>query len=257
MTPTCRVRPLRLGDGAATTGATPEPQCAAFSRSSQVPIPSSTQILLKVLTPWSPSRLPARGSLPLWRLDTPALAFWLVPDLSLQTPFSTLKTHLIVSLLLTSPPLMPPTPARLDTTVELGPVSMSPLFPLHPQTLCLGCHHSSRSAPRPAPAPSPAYCLADRRVVGECDASCKDGGGHGHVEAQVQQHVPALPGHVDGAAPETVINGPLRPRSGPWGLKIIERARGKGRYLCAYMCASVIEAPGQEGLNPQGCVFQP
>lgn len=58
----------------------------------------------------------------------------------------------------------------------------------------------------PALVPSPAYCLADCLVVGECDASCKDGRGHGHVEAQVQQHVPALPGHMDGAAPETVFN---------------------------------------------------
>lgn len=60
-------------------------------------------------------------------------------------------------------------------------------------------------SPPPTLAPS-AYCLADHVVVGECDASCKDGGSHGHVEAQVQQHVPALPGHMDGAAVETVFN---------------------------------------------------
>ena len=57
------------------------------------------------------------------------------------------------------------------------------------------------------------------------------------MEAQVQQHVPALPGHVDGAAPETVINGPPSPRSGSWGLKAIGRAKEEVQiFVCMHVC---------------------
>lgn len=61
-------------------------------------------------------------------------------------------------------------------------------------------------APLKAPyileSPSPSYRLTNHLVVGESDAPHKDSRGHGHVETKVQQHVPTLPGHVDGAASE-------------------------------------------------------
>lgn len=41
--------------------------------------------------------------------------------------------------------------------------------------------------------------LADDQVAGEGDASREDGGRHGDVEAEVKQHVPALPRDEDGA----------------------------------------------------------
>lgn len=70
--------------------------------------------------------------------------------------------------------------------------------------------HQAPSLSSPAPlkplyileSPSPSYRLANHLVVGESDTAHEDRRSHGHVETQVQQHVPTLPGHVDGAASE-------------------------------------------------------
>lgn len=54
------------------------------------------------------------------------------------------------------------------------------------------------------PSPGP-YRLADDQVAGEGDASCEDSGRHGNVEAEVKQHVPALPWDEDGAGKEAQL----------------------------------------------------
>lgn len=46
--------------------------------------------------------------------------------------------------------------------------------------------------------------MTNHLVVGERDAPHEDSRGHGHMETKVQQHVPTLPGHVDGAVVEDV-----------------------------------------------------
>ena len=59
----------------------------------------------------------------------------------------------------------------------------------------------SGSARWPSPLPG-TYRLADDQVASEGDASRKDGGRHGDVEAEVKQHVPALPRDENGAGRE-------------------------------------------------------
>lgn len=72
------------------------------------------------------------------------------------------------------------------------------------------------------------------------------------MEAQVQQHVPALPGHADGAAPETVFNKwATRPKSGPRGSQgHWESQRGEGRHLYARVGVN-----GMDTLTPKR-IFQ-
>lgn len=66
------------------------------------------------------------------------------------------------------------------------------------------CSASCRAAPGSGSARWPSLCpgtyrLADDQVAGEGDASREDGGRHGDVEAEVKQHVPALPRDENGA----------------------------------------------------------
>lgn len=65
------------------------------------------------------------------------------------------------------------------------------------------------------------YRLADDQVAGEGDASGEDGGRHGDVEAEVKQHVPALPRDENGAGRGTtgacqLLPGPERDIYSHW-----------------------------------------